>query len=143
MAKRLAGCGAGHEYYAITPSGEIYPCHQFVGREQYKMGTLNTGVVRPDLVKKFRNTHVMTKPECKKCWARFFCSGGCHANADLVNGDITKPYEYGCRIQRKRLECAIVLQALLTEDTKEGAEDMRPEIDNFKFQVGKTEEKRK
>ena len=129
VAKRLAGCGAGHEYYAITPSGEIYPCHQFVGREQYKMGTLNTGVVRPDLVKKFRNTHVMTKPECKKCWARFFC--------------ITKPYEYGCRIQRKRLECAIVLQALLTEDTKEGAEDMRPEIDNFKFQVGKTEEKRK
>ena len=102
VAKRLAGCGAGHEYYAITPSGEIYPCHQFVGREQYKMGTLNTGVVRPDLVKKFRNTHVMTKPECKKCWARFFCSGGCHANADLVNGDITKPYEYGCRIQRKR-----------------------------------------
>ena len=73
----------------------------------------------------------------------FFLHGGCHANADLVNGDITKPYEYGCRIQRKRLECAIVLQALLTEDTKEGAEDMRPEIDNFKFQVGKTEEKRK
>ena len=141
VAKRLAGCGAGHEYYAITPSGEIYPCHQFVGREKYLMGTLDTGIVRPDLVKKFRNTHVMTKPKCKECWARFFCSGGCHANADLVNGDITKPYEYGCKIQKKRLECAIVLQALLTEDSLEGAEDMRPDIDNFKFQTGKTEEK--
>lgn len=141
VAKRLAGCGAGHEYYAITPSGDIYPCHQFVGREEYKMGTLETGVVRSDLVHKFRNTHVMTKPACKACWARFFCSGGCHANADLVNGDITRPYEYGCKIQRKRLECAIVLQALLTEDKNEGAEDMRPEIDNFKFRTGKTEEK--
>ena len=105
------------------------------------MGTLETGVVRSDLVHKFRNTHVMTKPACKACWARFFCSGGCHANADLVNGDITRPYEYGCKIQRKRLECAIVLQALLTEDKNEGAEDMRPEIDNFKFRTGKTEEK--
>lgn len=143
VAKRLAGCGAGHEYYAITPSGEIYPCHQFVGREEYKMGTLETGVVRPDLVRRFRNTHVMTKPACKACWARFFCSGGCHANADLVNGDIAQPYDYGCKIQRKRLECAIVLQALLTEDKNEGAEDMRPEIDNFKYQVGKTQMKRK
>lgn len=143
VAKRLAGCGAGHEYYAVTPSGEIYPCHQFVGREEYKMGTLETGVVRPDLVRRFRNTHVMTKPACKACWARFFCSGGCHANADLVNGDIAQPYDYGCKIQRKRLECAIVLQALLTEDKNEGAEDMRPEIDNFKYQVGKTQMKRK
>lgn len=141
VAKRLAGCGAGHEYYAITPTGDIYPCHQFVGREEYKMGTLDTGVVRPDLVQKFRNTHVMTKPKCRDCWARFFCSGGCHANADLVNGDISQPYEYGCKIQRKRLECAIVLQALLLEDKNEGSEDMRPLIDNFKYQVGKTEEK--
>lgn len=141
VAKRLAGCGAGHEYYAITPTGDIYPCHQFVGREEYKMGTLDTGVVRPDLVRKFRNTHVMTKPKCRDCWARFFCSGGCHANADLVNGDISQPYEYGCKIQRKRLECAIVLQALLLEDKNEGSEDMRPLIDNFKYQVGKTEEK--
>ena len=141
VAKRLAGCGAGHEYYAITPTGDIYSCHQFVGREEYKMGTLDTGVVRPDLVQKFRNTHVMTKPKCRDCWARFFCSGGCHANADLVNGDISQPYEYGCKIQRKRLECAIVLQALLLEDKNEGSEDMRPLIDNFKYQVGKTEEK--
>ena len=90
VAKRLAGCGAGHEYFAITPEGDIYPCHQFVGREEYKLGTLETGVVKPDLVQKFRHTHVMTKTECSTCWARFFCSGGCHANADLINGDISK-----------------------------------------------------
>ena len=89
VAKRLAGCGAGHEYYCITADGDIYPCHQFVGREQYKMGTLDTGIVTPEMVQKFRHTHVLTKPECSKCWARFFCSGGCHANADLINGDIT------------------------------------------------------
>lgn len=136
VAKRLAGCGAGHEYFAITPEGDIYPCHQFVGREEYKLGTLETGVVKPDLVQKFRNTHVMTKPLCSTCWARFFCSGGCHANADLINGDITKPYEYGCQLQKKRLECAIVLQAVLSAEAEAG-EDMRPEITNFKYEVEK------
>lgn len=137
VAKRLAGCGAGHEYFAITPEGDIYPCHQFVGREQYKMGTLDTGIVKPDMVQYFRQMHVMKKPACRECWARFFCSGGCHANADLINGDIAKPYEYGCKLQRKRLECAIIIQALLTEQVEEGGEDLRPAIDNFKFQVEK------
>lgn len=134
VAKRLAGCGAGHEYFAITPEGDIYPCHQFVGREEYKLGTLETGVVKPDLVQKFRHTHVMTKAECSTCWARFFCSGGCHANADLINGDISKPYQYGCKLQKKRLECAIVLQAILAAEAQEG-KDMRPEITNFKYEV--------
>ena len=134
VAKRLAGCGAGHEYFAITPEGDIYPCHQFVGREEYKLGTLETGVVKPDLVQKFRHTHVMTKKECSTCWARFFCSGGCHANADLINGDISKPYQYGCKLQKKRLECAIVLQAILAAEAQEG-KDMRPEITNFKYEV--------
>lgn len=134
VAKRLAGCGAGHEYFAITPEGDIYPCHQFVGREEYKLGTLETGVVKPDLVQKFRHTHVMTKTECGTCWARFFCSGGCHANADLINGDISKPYQYGCKLQKKRLECAIVLQAILAAEAQEG-KDMRPEITNFKYEV--------
>lgn len=134
VAKRLAGCGAGHEYFAITPEGDIYPCHQFVGREEYKLGTLETGVVKPDLVQKFRYTHVMTKTECSTCWARFFCSGGCHANADLINGDISKPYQYGCKLQKKRLECAIVLQAILAAEAQEG-KDMRPEITNFKYEV--------
>lgn len=134
VAKRLAGCGAGHEYFAITPEGDIYPCHQFVGREEYKLGTLETGVVKPDLVQKFRHTHVKTKTECSTCWARFFCSGGCHANADLINGDISKPYQYGCKLQKKRLECAIVLQAILAAEAQEG-KDMRPEITNFKYEV--------
>lgn len=134
VAKRLAGCGAGHEYFAITPEGDIYPCHQFVGREEYKLGTLETGVVKPDLVQKIRHTHVMTKTECSTCWARFFCSGGCHANADLINGDISKPYQYGCKLQKKRLECAIVLQAILAAEAQEG-KDMRPEITNFKYEV--------
>ena len=134
VAKRLAGCGAGHEYFAITPEGDIYPCHQFVGREEYKLGTLETGVVKPDLVQKFRHTNVMTKTECSTCWARFFCSGGCHANADLINGDISKPYQYGCKLQKKRLECAIVLQAILAAEAQEG-KDMRPEITNFKYEV--------
>jgi len=135
VAKRLAGCGAGHEYFAITPEGDIYPCHQFVGREKYKMGTLATGIERQDLVQYFRQMHVMKKPMCKECWARFFCSGGCHANADMANGDISKPYEYGCKIQKKRLECAIIIQAILSDEANAGGEDLRPEIDNFKFKV--------
>ncbi len=135
VAKRLAGCGAGHEYYAITPEGDIYPCHQFVGRDEYKMGTLDTGVERTDLISKFRHTHVMTKDACKTCWARFFCSGGCHANADTINGSIDIPYEYGCKLQKKRLECAIVLQAILTDEMNDGSEDLRPVIDNFKYNV--------
>lgn len=134
VAKRLAGCGAGHEYFAITPEGDIYPCHQFVGREEYKMGTLDTGIVKPELVQKFRHTHVMTKTACSTCWARFFCSGGCHANADLINGDITQPYEYGCKLQKKRLECGIVLQAVLTAEAQDG-KDLRPEITNFKYET--------
>lgn len=134
VAKRLAGCGAGHEYFAITPEGDIYPCHQFVGRTEYKMGTLATGILRTDLVKHFRGMHVMKKEACRNCWARFFCSGGCHANADLINHDISIPYDYGCKLQRKRLECAILVQALLSQDVNEGGEDKRPIIDNFKFQ---------
>ncbi|HIU64174.1 MAG TPA: thioether cross-link-forming SCIFF peptide maturase [Candidatus Avacidaminococcus intestinavium] len=135
VAKRLAGCGAGHEYYAITPEGDIYPCHQFVGREEYKLGNLETGILKQELVKKFRHTHVMTKPACSECWARFFCSGGCHANADLLNGDIAKPYEFGCKLQKKRLECAIIIQALLADEAQAGTQDLRPVIDNFKYKV--------
>lgn len=133
VAKRLAGCGAGHEYYCITAFGDIYPCHQFVGRENYKMGTLDTGVTTPEMVQKFRGCHVMTKPECSKCWARFFCSGGCHANADLINGDITKPYAYGCEIQRKRLEVAIIIQAVLAEQAQHG-DDLRTKFNNFTYE---------
>ena len=97
------------------------------------MGTLDTGIVTPEMVQKFRHTHVLTLFECRTCWARFFCSGGCHANEELINGDITKPYEYGCRLQKKRLENAIIVQAVLSAEAQEG-EDLRPHINNFTYE---------
>lgn len=114
VAKRLSGCGAGHEYFAVAENGDLYPCHQFVGREKYKLGSIYEGVINQELPQYFRESHVLNKEKCRDCWARFFCSGGCHANADLFHGDIRKPYEVGCEIQKKRLECAILVQALLT-----------------------------
>lgn len=113
VAKRLAGCGAGHEYYAVAANGDLYPCHQFVGRKKYRLGTVFTGVEDHELPRYFRESHVLNKPKCRDCWARFFCSGGCHANADLFHGNIREPYEVGCEIQKKRLECAIMVQASL------------------------------
>ncbi len=113
VAKRLAGCGAGHEYYAVAENGDLYPCHQFVGRDGYRLGDVFTGVKNQELPQYFRESHVLNKEKCRDCWARFFCSGGCHANADLFHGDIRKPYEVGCEIQKKRLECAILVQAVL------------------------------
>ncbi|MCX7781082.1 MAG: thioether cross-link-forming SCIFF peptide maturase [Negativicutes bacterium] len=116
VAKRLSGCGAGHEYFAVTPEGELYPCHQFVGREEYRLGNVFTGLeaARQPLVERFRQAHVLNKPECRRCWARFYCSGGCHANAHLFNGTIDKPYQVGCELQKKRLECALMIQAKLS-----------------------------
>ncbi len=113
VAKRLSGCGAGHEYFAVTPEGDLYPCHQFVGREEFLLGNVFDGVKNTELPLKFRKTHVLTKEECRGCWARYYCGGGCHANADLFNGTIEKPYKLGCELQKKRLECAIMIQALL------------------------------
>ena len=117
VAKRLAGCGAGHEYFAVAENGDLYPCHQFVGREKYKLGDVFNGVdeTARHWTKYFRESHVLNKPKCRECWAKYFCSGGCHANADLFNGDIRQPYEIGCEIQKKRLECAIYVQAMCAE----------------------------
>lgn len=111
LPKRLTGCGAGYEYMVVTPEGDFYPCHQFVGREQYKLGNLAEGIWESsrDIIQEFREAHVYNKASCRTCWARFFCSGGCHANADLFNHDIKKPYQMGCEISRLRLECAIWL----------------------------------
>ena len=119
VAKRLAGCGAGHEYYAVAANGDLYPCHQFVGRERYRLGSVFEGVTATELPPYFRESHVLNKPKCRDCWARFFCSGGCHANADLFHDNIREPYEVGCAIQKKRLECAIMVQAALALE-KEG-----------------------
>ncbi|MDR3560188.1 MAG: thioether cross-link-forming SCIFF peptide maturase [Negativicutes bacterium] len=113
VAKRLSGCGAGHEYFAVTPEGDLYPCHQFVGREDYRLGDVFSGVKRPDVSSHFRQTHVLAKEACHDCWARFFCSGGCHANAELFHATIEKPYSLGCELQKKRLECALMIQAQL------------------------------
>lgn len=115
VAKRLAGCGAGHEYFAVAENGDLYPCHQFVGREKYRLGDVYSGVDGNSRhwTKYFRESHVLNKPKCAGCWAKYFCSGGCHANADLFHGDIRAPYDLGCEIQRKRLECAIYIQAVL------------------------------
>ena len=113
VAKRLSGCGAGHEYYAVDVNGDLYPCHQFVGREKYLLGTIFDGVKNKEMPKYFRESHVLNKEKCRDCWARFFCSGGCHANADLFHGDIRQPYEMGCELQKKRLECALVVQSIM------------------------------
>lgn len=108
--KRLRGCGAGFEYAAISPEGDIYPCHQFVGKPDYKMGTVHSGVMDTDMADRFAAMTVDTKPECADCWAKYYCSGGCAAAGENICGTPDKPYELGCRLQRKRLECAILLQ---------------------------------
>lgn len=113
VAKRLASCGAGHEYFAVTPDGDLYPCHQFVGREEFKMGDVWQGMSNRELSMQFRRTHIFNKQDCPECWARYYCSGGCHANALAFNQDLTKPYQMGCALQKYRLECAIMIQAKL------------------------------
>ena len=117
--KRLRGCGCGNEYVAVAPNGDIYPCHQFVGIEDYKLGSLNDGSFNEELKKTFASAHVYSKPECKKCWAKFYCSGGCNANNYIYAGDIHNAYKLSCEIQKKRLECAIFMKALTMLDTAE------------------------
>ena len=112
IRKRLTGCGAGNEYVAVTPEGDIYPCHQFVGREGFKMGSVLTDEFNTDLQAKFAANHVLSKEKCSECWARFYCSGGCAANAHAFHGDISKPYELECEMERKRLECAMAIYAI-------------------------------
>ncbi len=111
VTKRLVGCGSGTEYLAVTPDGELYPCHQFVGMEQFKLGDIESGIVNIDLRAKFENCNVYSKPKCKDCWAKFYCSGGCVANSFNTNGDLITPYEIGCELQRKRIECAVMMKA--------------------------------
>ena len=109
--KRISGCGAGFEYVAITPQGDVYPCHQFVGNEEFKLGNIYEDTFDNKLSKKFKMAHIYNKPKCKECWARFYCSGGCQANNYNFNNDLTIPYEIGCKMQKKRIECAIALKA--------------------------------
>lgn len=111
IIKRTVGCGAGSEYVAVTPEGDIYPCHQFVGEKEFKLGDVNTGIVNEKLRDKFKCSNVFTQEECSTCWARYYCSGGCHANAYYANNDFNKPYHVGCEMEKKRIECAISVLA--------------------------------
>ncbi|MCC8169787.1 MAG: thioether cross-link-forming SCIFF peptide maturase [Oscillospiraceae bacterium] len=109
--KRLSGCGAGHEYLAVAPNGDIYPCHQFVGNKDFLMGNVNDGKIREDIKQTFEKSNIYTKDKCRDCFAKFYCSGGCSANAYNFNGDINKPYELACEFEKKRVECAIAIEA--------------------------------
>ena len=111
--KRLKGCGCGNEYVAVTPQGDIYPCHQFVGKDEWKMGNLNDETFDGDMKKSFSKANVYNKNGCNDCWAKCYCSGGCNANNQEYEGDIMNPHKIACELQRKRLECAIMIKAAL------------------------------
>ena len=111
VAKRLSGCGSGTEYLAVTPWGDFYPCHQFVGQEKFLMGNVDEGITNTEIRDEFKCCNVYAKEECKKCFAKFYCSGGCAANAYNFTGSINGTYDIGCELQRKRVECAIMLKA--------------------------------
>ena len=108
--KRISGCGSGTEYMAVTPWGDLYPCHQFVGDPNYKLGNVWDGVTNTALRDEFKLCNVYARPDCKDCWARLYCAGGCAANALHATGDIHGTYEYGCKVFRKRMECALMMQ---------------------------------
>ncbi len=112
IIKRVSGCGAGTEYLAVTPEGDIYPCHQFVGNSDFKMGNVMTGQFEQLTHVNFGAAHVEAKQDCQTCWAKYYCSGGCHANAYNFNNTIAKPYQLGCKMERKRIENAIYIQAM-------------------------------
>ncbi len=116
LIKRLSGCGAGFEYVAVTPEGDIYPCHQYVGMEEMKIATVDSDTIDREMAKKFAANNVTNKPECQECWAQFWCGGGCGANAYKYNGDLNKPYKMECEMLKKRLECAMAIYALEKED---------------------------
>ena len=112
--KRISGCGSGTEYMAVTPWGDLYPCHQFVGEEKFKLGNIWTGVDNIAVQNEFASCNVYTRPECSDCWAKLYCSGGCAANAYHATGSVNGVYSYGCELFRKRMECAIMLEAAKT-----------------------------
>lgn len=113
--KRLSGCGSGTEYLAVTPWGDFYPCHQFVGNEEFLLGNVEEGILSSDLTGKFKQCNVYAKEECRDCFARFYCSGGCAANAYNFHGKINAVYEVGCKMQQKRIECALMIKAALAD----------------------------
>lgn len=115
VAKRLSGCGSGTEYLAVTPWGDLYPCHQFVGNQDFLLGNVDDGIVRTDLQDEFKTCNVYAKEKCRECFARYYCSGGCAANSYNFHGKINDAYDIGCELQRKRIECAIMMKAAQAE----------------------------
>lgn len=115
VAKRLSGCGSGTEYLAVTPWGDLYPCHQFVGNDKFYMGNVFEGVKNTEIREQFRGCNVYAKEKCRDCFAKFYCSGGCAANSYNFHGDINNAYDIGCQLQKKRIECAIMIKAALAE----------------------------
>lgn len=114
IVKRVSGCGAGTEYVAVSPEGDIYPCHQFVGNQAFKLGNLYEDPFINNRYDEFNTAHIYNKEKCRDCWAKFYCSGGCHANAYHRNHDIRTPYQLGCELEKKRIECAIAIKAILS-----------------------------
>ena len=114
--KRISGCGSGTEYMAVTPWGDLYPCHQFVGDDKYKLGDIWNGVDNHEVQNEFKLCNAYARPDCKDCWARLYCSGGCAANAYHATGSISGIYEYGCELFRKRMECAIMMKVAQAEE---------------------------
>ena len=115
VSKRLSGCGSGTEYLAVTPWGDLYPCHQFVGQEEFLMGNVDEGITHTEIADEFRGCSVYSKESCKNCFARFYCSGGCMANSYKFNHSINDTYEVSCEMERKRVECAIMIKAALAD----------------------------
>lgn len=116
VAKRLSGCGSGTEYLAVTPWGDFYPCHQFVGNEDFLLGNVYDGITAQNICNEFKQCNVYAKDSCKNCFAKFYCSGGCAANAYNFTGQINGAYEIGCELQKKRVECAIMIKAALSDE---------------------------
>ncbi len=114
--KRITGCGSGTEYMAVTPWGELFPCHQFVGDPKYSLGNIFDGITNTEIQDEFRSCNAYARPECKDCWARLYCSGGCAANSYHATGSITGVYKYGCELFKKRIECAVMMQVAEAED---------------------------
>lgn len=116
IAKRIAGCGVGTEYVAVTPWGDLYPCHQFVGDENYLLGNVFDGITNEEVRSRFKMCNIYTRPQCNDCFARLYCSGGCSANAYHATGSIEGIYGLGCKLHRKRVECAIMMKVALAEE---------------------------
>ncbi len=119
LSKRLSGCGSGTEYLAVTPWGDLYPCHQFVGDEKFIMGNVDDGITKPEIADEFRGCNVYTKDKCKNCFAKFYCSGGCMANSYKFHNTIFDSYDISCEMERKRVECAIMIKAALADEERD------------------------